>query len=189
MKYYILFGPPGAGKGTQAKLLVEKFNLRHISTGDLLREQIAQQTPLGLEAKKLIDAGHLVPDSVVVQMIQTIFEKEDNHNGFLLDGFPRTIRQAEMLNDILASMDEKVTKVLSLMIEDSVIFQIIYHRAKIEGRVDDTSDTIIQNRIDTYHQKTEPLINFYKNEGNYIEIDGDKSVEEVFASLSEEIEK
>lgn len=180
MKYYILFGPPGAGKGTQAKFIAEKYNLLHISTGDLLRKEMAAGTPLGLQAKKLIEGGNLVPDEVVVGMIRNTFSSNKDVNGFLLDGFPRTIAQAEKLDQMLAEGGEKVDKVLSLTIKDETIFERISKRAQIEGRKDDADPATIQNRIDTYHAKTEPLIDYYKNEGNYCEIPGEQTIEEVF---------
>ncbi|MBQ8069681.1 MAG: adenylate kinase [Bacteroidales bacterium] len=179
MKYYILFGPPGAGKGTQATAMVEKYNLRHISTGALLREEIAAGTELGLKAKALIDAGALVPDEVVEGMIENLFKTVKDVDGFLLDGFPRTIAQAEALDRILALGDEEVTSVVSIMIPDEMIKERIRHRAAIEGRADDASEETINNRIKTYHDKTEPLIDFYRKAGKYAEINGTGSIEEV----------
>ena len=183
MKYYILFGPPGAGKGTQAKFIAEKYNLLHISTGDLLRKEMAAGTPLGLQAKKLINDGNLVPDEVVVGMIRNTFSSNKDVDGFLLDGFPRTIAQAEKLDEMLAESSEKVDKVLSLVIKDQTIFARIANRAKIEGRKDDADPKTIQNRIDTYHLKTEPLVDYYKKAGNYCEIPGEQTIEEVFKSI------
>lgn len=179
MKYYIMFGPPGAGKGTHAVALAEKYNLRHISTGALLRDEIAAGTALGKEAKKLIDAGNLVPDSVVEGMIETAFETASGINGFLLDGFPRTLGQAKDLDAILAKRGEKVNGVISIMIPDSLVYERIAHRALIEGRADDASPEIISNRIKTYHAQTEPLIAYYKEAGKYHECLGTKpSIEE-----------
>lgn len=189
MKYYILFGPPGAGKGTQAKFIVERFNLLHISTGDLLRKEMAEGTPLGMEAKKLINNGQLVPDEVVVGMIKNTFASNKDVNGFLLDGFPRTIAQAEKLDQMLAEDGEKVDKVLSLVISDNTIFERIANRAKIEGRKDDADPAVIQNRIDTYHEKTEPLIGYYQEKGNYCPIEGEKTIEEVFDCICRTIEE
>ena len=140
MKYYILFGPPGAGKGTHAGAIAEKYNLKHISTGELLRAEIAAGSKLGMEAKTLIDAGSLVPDSVVEGMIENAFNTIKGVDGFLLDGFPRNLSQAKDLDAILAKRGEKVTAVISLMIDDDVIRQRIAHRAAIEGRADDASD-------------------------------------------------
>ena len=179
MKYYILFGPPGAGKGTQATAMVERYNLHHISTGNLLRKEIAAGTELGLKAKSLIEAGSLVPDEVVEGMIESEFKTVKGVEGFLLDGFPRTIAQAEALDGILAKTSEEVTAVVSIMIPDEMIIERISHRAAIEGRADDANVDIIKNRIDTYHKQTEPEIAFYQKAGKYNEIDGVGSIEEV----------
>lgn len=180
MKYYVLFGPPGAGKGTQASAMVGRYNLHHISTGALLRKEIAAETELGKQARELIDKGCLVPDEVVEAMIVSEFDKmQDAVDGFLLDGYPRTLDQARSLDSLLAKKGEKLTSVVSIMIPDEMIFDRIRHRAKIEGREDDASDDIIANRISTYHQKTEPLVNFYKRAGKYAEIDGNGTIEEV----------
>lgn len=179
MKYYILFGPPGAGKGTQATSMVEKYNLHHISTGALLRKEIAAGTELGLQAKSLIEAGKLVPDEVVEGMIESEFKTVTGVDGFLLDGFPRTIAQAEALDQILAKTGEEVTSVVSIMIPDQMIIDRISHRAAIEGRADDADVSIIKNRIDTYHSQTEPEIAYYQAKGKYNEIDGVGTIEEV----------
>ena len=157
MKYYILFGPPGAGKGTHAGAIAQKYNLKHLSTGELLRAEIAAGTPLGLQAKDLIAAGSLVPDEVVEGMIENAFESIKDVDGFLLDGFPRTLAQAEALDKILAARGEKVNGVISIM---------------IEGRADDASPEVIAHRIQTYHSQTEPLKEYYRAAGNYYEVDG-----------------
>ena len=179
MKYFILFGPPGAGKGTQAAEMVKKYNLCHISTGELLRAEISAGTKLGIEAKILIDNGNLVPDNIVEGMIESQFNKVKGVEGFLLDGFPRTIAQAEALDSMLAKRQESVTGIISIMIPDHMIMERIKHRAEIESRVDDAKEEVIQNRIYTYHIKTEPLIEYYKNAGKYNEIDGKGHIEEV----------
>ncbi|MBR6055104.1 MAG: adenylate kinase [Bacteroidales bacterium] len=179
MKYYILFGPPGAGKGTQAGAMAEKFNLRHISTGELLRGEIAAGSPLGLRAKALIDEGNLVPDEVVEGMIEDKFNTVTGVDGFLLDGFPRTEAQAVALDEILERRGEALSGVVSIMIPDSMIMERIRHRAEIEGRADDAKDEVIAHRIETYHAKTEPLIAFYKASGRYKEVDGTGTIEEV----------
>ena len=173
MKYYILFGPPGAGKGTHAGAIAEKYNLKHISTGELLRAEIAAGTELGKQAKALIDAGSLVPDEVVEGMIESAFNTITGVNGFLLDGFPRNIAQARDLDKILEKRGESVTAVVSLMISDETIRARIAHRAAIEGRADDASEATITNRIKTYHAQTEPLIDYYKKAGKYYECNGD----------------
>lgn len=173
MKYYVLFGPPGAGKGTQASAMVERYKLKHISTGELLRAEIAAGTKLGLEAKALIDKGSFVPDEVVEGMIANTFATVKGVDGFLLDGFPRTIAQAEALDKMLEAKGESVTACVSLMIDDDLIRERIKHRAAIEGRADDADDAVITNRINTYHEKTEPLVEYYRKAGKYVEINGD----------------
>ena len=179
MKYYILFGPPGAGKGTQATAMVEKYNLHHISTGALLRKEIAAGTELGLQAKALIEKGSLVPDEVVEGMIENEFRTVTGVEGFLLDGFPRTLPQAAALDAIIAKNSEEVTATVSIMIPDEMIMERIKGRALKEGRADDASEETINNRIATYHNQTEPLIEYYSKAGKYHEIDGIGTIEEV----------
>lgn len=180
MKLYILFGPPGAGKGTHAAAIAGRFNLKHISTGELLRAEIAAGTELGKQAKTLIDAGNLVPDSVVEGMIKNAFDTIKGVDGFLLDGFPRTMRQAEDLDAILAERGSQVDAVVSLMISDEKVFERIKGRAEKEGRADDASESVIRNRIATYHTQTEPLIAYYKAQGKYYEVSAEQgTIEEV----------
>ncbi len=183
MKYYILFGPPGAGKGTQAKLLVDKFGFHHVSTGDLLRKEMAAGTPLGLKAKSLIEQGALVPDEVVIGMIRSEIKNNPSVPGFLFDGFPRTTEQAAALDEMLKDFDQSVTSVLSISISDEMVKERIRHRAMQENRPDDTKDEVIANRIKTYHDKTEPVIDFYKAQGKYSEIDGVGTIEEIFEKV------
>ena len=183
MKHFLIFGPPGAGKGTQAARLIERFGLRHVSTGDLLRREIATGTPLGLKAKTLIDKGELVPDEVVEGMIASELDAHTDVKGFIFDGFPRTTAQAEHLDAMLAERGKQVDAVLSLMIPDQTVFERIRHRAEVENRVDDTKPEVIQNRIDTYHAKTEPVIAYYKGKGVYREIDGLGTIDEVFDKI------
>jgi len=189
MKYYILFGPPGAGKGTQATSMVEKYNLHHISTGALLRKEIAAGTQLGLKAQSLIAAGALVPDEVVEGMIESEFKSVKGVDGFLLDGFPRTIAQAEALDKILAKSSEEVTAVVSIMIPDEMIVERISHRAAIEGRADDASVETIKNRIATYHSQTEPEIAYYQKAGKYYEIDGVGTIDDVRERIIKLVDK
>ena len=178
MRYYILFGPPGAGKGTHASAIVENYSLKHISTGELLRAEIAAGTELGRQAKALIADGQLVPDSVVEGMIKNAFDTIKDVDGFLLDGFPRTLGQARDLDAMLSERGEEVSAILSIMIPDSLIYERIHHRAEIEGRADDASDETIRHRIKTYHDQTEPLIEYYKAAGKYHEVQGDSPVTE-----------
>ena len=179
MKYYILFGPPGAGKGTQATAMVEKYNLHHISTGALLRKEIAAGTELGKLAKDLIENGNLVPDEVVEGMIENEFKSVKGVDGFLLDGFPRTLPQAAALDKILAKNSEEVTATVSIMIPDEMVMERIKGRALKEGRADDASEDIINTRIATYHAQTEPLIEYYTNASKYYEADGVGSIEDI----------
>ena len=183
MKYFILFGPPGAGKGTQAVAMAERYNFCHISTGELLRAEIAAGTPLGLQAKALIDGGNLVPDEVVVGMIAAKIASVKGVDGFLLDGFPRTTAQAEVLDKMLLERGESVTSVISIMITDEMIGERIRGRAAIEGRADDASEETIANRIRTYHEKTEPLIAYYKAQGKYAEVQGIGTIEQTRAKV------
>ncbi|MBR5563342.1 MAG: adenylate kinase [Bacteroidales bacterium] len=179
MKYYVLFGPPGAGKGTQATAMVEKYNLHHISTGALLRKEIAAGSELGKLAKDLIEKGNLVPDEVVEGMIENEFQTVTGVDGFLLDGFPRTLPQAEALDQIIAKTGESVTATVSIMIPDAMIMERIKGRALKEGRADDASEEIINTRIETYHNQTEPLIEYYTKAEKYHEIDGIGTIDEV----------
>ncbi len=183
-KYYVLFGPPGAGKGTQAKLLQERMGYYHISTGEILRKEIAAGTKLGKEAAKLIDAGNLVPDEIVEGMIEHEFDTHQDVPGFLLDGFPRTVAQAQALDKMLAEKGESVTRVISIHISDEEIFRRIKGRAQVENRADDASDEIINNRLKNYHDKTEPLIGFYRKQDKYFEINAKDEIEENYKLVS-----
>lgn len=183
-----LFGPPGAGKGTQSKKLIEKYNLAYISTGDMLREEIAKDTELGRIAAAVINKGHLLSDEFVVQLIEERLSKYKNVNGFLFDGFPRTTVQAYILEGILLKMNSSLDCMLSLEVPFDILKRRMLERAKIENRQDDTEE-IIENRFQEYRDKTIPVANFYKEKGIYYPIDGTGSLEEVFNQLSSAIEK
>ncbi|MCQ2138542.1 MAG: adenylate kinase [Bacteroidales bacterium] len=189
MKHFIMFGPPGAGKGTQAAMLVDKFNLRHVSTGDLLRGEIKRETELGLKAKKLIEAGSLVPDEVVEGMIKNEIASHPEVKGFIFDGFPRTLEQAAALDGILAERGEEISGVISIIIDDEMVKARIRHRAEIEDRKDDMDEATVANRIKTYHDKTEPIIDYYKKAGKYNGIDGVGSIDDIFNRICGIIEK
>lgn len=189
MKYYILFGPPGAGKGTQAKLMVDKYNLHHVSTGDMLRSEIQRGTELGKLAKSIIENGNLVSDEIVATMIKNEIKNNPHVKGFIFDGFPRTTIQASLLDEMLEKMGKKIEMVISIKVDDELVKQRIKYRAQLEDRKDDMKDDIIENRIKTYHKKTEPLIDYYKNQNKYHEINGAGSIEDNFKHIINLIDK
>ena len=189
MMIIILFGPPGAGKGTQSNLLIEKYNLVHLSTGDILRGEIAAGTVLGLEAKTLMDRGDLVPDEVVIGMISSKLDNTPNANGFIFDGFPRTTTQAESLDNLLDEKGTSISAMLSLIVEDEELIRRLLARGESSGRADDQNESIIANRINEYNNKTAPLKEFYSSQNKLSEIEGLGSVEEIAQKLNLVIEK
>ena len=184
----ILFGPPGSGKGTQSEKIIEKFHLVHLSTGDLLRSQIAQQTALGLEAKKLMDKGHLVPDEVVVGMISTALEENPQAKGFLFDGFPRTAAQAESLDKLLDFKKEPIKVMLALDVSEEELIKRILKRGETSGRSDDMDHDIIAARVAEYKNKTEAVADYYRQTDKVVMVPGEGSVDDIFGRLSKEIE-
>ncbi|HNW49722.1 MAG TPA: adenylate kinase [Prolixibacteraceae bacterium] len=179
----VLFGPPGAGKGTQAEFLVETFKLVHLSTGDLLRSQIAKKTELGLQAEVIIGRGELVPDEVVVGMIKSKIQEEKGCNGFIFDGFPRTVKQARELDVLLQEQNTAVSGMLALVVEKQELINRLLERGKTSGRADDQDVSIIENRINVYNQKTAPLIDFYEAQKKYYPVEGVGSIPEIAARL------
>ncbi|HUH52153.1 MAG TPA: adenylate kinase [Flavobacterium sp.] len=180
----VLFGKPGAGKGTQAEFLKEKYNLVHISTGDVFRYNLKNNTELGQQAKEYMDKGDLVPDQLTIKMLQDEVEKNLDATGFLFDGFPRTIAQAEALEKFLATKNWKITATIALAANDDVLVQRILERGKSSGRPDDQDEKKIRNRYDEYNQKTAPLINYYTQKDLFYSVDGIGSIEEVTRRLS-----
>src|ERR1035437_4361583 len=184
----VLFGPPGAGKGTQSTMLIEKYKLIHLSTGDILRGEIAAGTTLGMEAKKLMDAGMLVPDEVVIGMIGTKLDTNKNANGFIFDGFPRTTAQAEALDKLLNEKGTKVSAMIALEVSNEELVKRLLFRGKESGRPDDKNETIIQQRITEYNNKTAPLIGYYKLQNKFQSINGIGTVAEISKELCKTID-
>ena len=185
----ILFGPPGSGKGTQSEKLVAKYNWKHLSTGDLLRSEINNKTPLGLEAKNLMDKGHLVPDEVVIGMICSALDANPQAKGFLFDGFPRTSAQAEALDKLLELKKTFITAMLALDVSEDELVQRLIKRGETSGRTDDNNDIVIRERIKEYHNKTAPVADHYKKSNKVVKVNGVGSVDEIFSALSKEIDK
>jgi adenylate kinase len=183
----VLFGPPGAGKGTQSEKLIEKFQLIHLSTGDLLRSEIAQQTELGMQAKLLMDKGELVPDAVVIGMIRSKLEQNQEANGFIFDGFPRTAAQAEALDNLLSEKNTSINCMLALEVDNEELTKRLLLRGKDSGRADDQNEEIIRNRIKEYNNKTAPLKDFYSAQNKFHAVNGIGSIDEIFNALCTQI--
>lgn len=185
----VLFGPPGSGKGTQAENIISKYQLVHLSTGDMLRAEIAGQTKLGLEAKTLMDKGELVPDAVVIGMIENKLAANQSAKGFVFDGFPRTVKQAEALDELLEKHKAPIKVVLSLYVTEAELTKRILKRGATSGRADDQNEEIVKNRVAEYRTKTEPLAKHYEAQGKLKQIVGEGTIEEIFELLSTEIDK
>ncbi len=185
----VLFGPPGAGKGTQAEYLIENYQLIHLSTGDLLRSEIAAQTALGLEAKSFMDKGELVPDEVVIGMIKHKLESNSDAKGIIFDGFPRTVAQAKALDELLNQNNTPISGMLSLEVEEQELIERLMKRGQISGRSDDQDINVIKNRIDVYRAKTAPLAEYYNAQGKYYSINGMGTIAEIAERLKETVDK
>ncbi|MCQ2269616.1 MAG: adenylate kinase [Bacteroidales bacterium] len=183
----VLLGAPGSGKGTQAPKLMEKFKLHHISTGDMFRKEIASQSPIGIKAKSIIDNGGLCPDDVTLDMLNSYLSKLGECKGYILDGVPRTIEQAQMLDGINYDKPVSISKVIYIKIDEEEIIKRILKRAAELGRTDDTPE-VAKNRTEQYFKLTHPLIDYYKKQGKLIEINGMQTIDEVFADICKALE-
>lgn len=179
----VLFGPPGSGKGTQSVKLQEKYQLMHVSTGDLFRMHMRENTDLGVKAKSYIEKGNLVPDEVTIGMMNDKIESHPEAKGFIFDGFPRTAAQAEALDEFLNAKDSPISKMIALDVDDEELVKRLLNRGKDSGRADDQDESIIQNRIDVYNEKTLPVASYYDNQGKYVAVKGVGTIDEIFDRL------
>jgi len=184
----ILFGPPGSGKGTQSEKLIARYGLKHLSTGDLLRSEIAAQSPLGMAAKSIMDKGQLVPDEVVIEMINSALENNPQARGFLFDGFPRTTAQAEALDKLLAQKETEIAVVLALQVSKEELISRLLNRGKSSGRSDDTNELVIRSRIEEYEMKTAVVADYYNKFNKVVMVKGEGTIDEIFDSLCDEID-
>ena len=185
----ILFGPPGSGKGTQSEKIIAKYHLKHLSTGDLLRSEINSRTPLGLEAKSLMDKGYLVPDEVVIGMISSALDANPQAKGFLFDGFPRTEAQSEALDKLLKLKQTEIGVVLALQVSEEELIKRLLNRGLTSGRPDDDNAEVVKARITEYHKKTSAVADYYKQFDKVVHIPGEGTVDEIFQALAAEIDK
>jgi len=185
----ILFGPPGSGKGTQAKILEEKYGLLQISTGDLFRYELGNNTPLGQEARTYMDKGQLVPDAVTVAMLKNKLEMHPDVRGYILDGFPRTIAQSEALDELLQERGESVSQLIALVVDEDEIVKRLLERGKTSGRTDDANEEVIRNRIAVYKKETSPVYNYYDKQSLSIEISGLGDIDDIHKRLSDLIDQ
>ncbi|WP_395058988.1 adenylate kinase [Flavobacterium sp.] len=184
----VLFGKPGAGKGTQAEFLKEKYSLTHLSTGDIFRFNIKNETELGKLAKTFMDKGDLVPDEVTIKMLESEVDKNQHSKGFLFDGFPRTLAQASALDAFLSSKKQGITATIALEADDEILVQRLLERGKTSGRIDDQDEEKIRNRYQEYNEKTAPLMNYYKNQDKFHAVNGIGTIQEITERLSKVID-
>jgi adenylate kinase len=183
----ILFGPPGSGKGTQSENLIARFGFKHLSTGDLLRSERSKGTALGLEVKSLMDQGKLVPDSVVISMIRSALEQNPDAKGFLFDGFPRTVAQAEALDALLSELNAPIKVFLALQVSKTELIKRLLNRGLTSDRSDDANESVIDSRIEEYENKTAPVAEYYKKSNKVVYISGEGTVTDIFEKLTAEI--
>lgn len=184
----VIFGAPGSGKGTQSEKLIQKYHLTHLSTGDILRNEIKNNTELGELASKYMAKGQLVPDSVVIEMLDKLFDQHPDNVGYIFDGFPRTLPQGEALDAMLSKRDTKINLVLSLEVDDEHLTERLINRGEVSGRNDDTPETI-KSRLQVYYNQTAPLKEYYTTRDKLVKIDGLGTVEEIFARIEKIVDK
>jgi adenylate kinase len=184
----VIFGAPGSGKGTQSDKIVDKYGFKHISTGDVLREEIKKGTPLGATAKQYIDQGQLIPDSLMVDILASVYDSLCPCEGVIFDGFPRTIAQAESLEALLQERGSQVSAMIDLDVPDALLVERLVNRGKTSGRADDNEATIMK-RLDVYYKQTAPLIEWYKNEGKYRHVHGVGEIDQIFTDICAVIDK
>ena|SRR5699024_4744239 len=185
----ILFGPPGSGKGTQAKKIAERFDLLHISTGDLFRKEIGDRTELGQLAKSYIDKGELVPDEVTIGMLQSALERKGSTFGVIYDGFPRTVDQARALDDMLDEAEDEIDLLISLKVADEELIQRLLKRGELDGRTDDQDTDIIKSRISVYNKETQPVYAYYDGQDKAVTINGEGNINAIFEEIVKTIEQ
>jgi adenylate kinase len=183
----IVFGPPGSGKGTQSVMIAEKYNLVHLSTGDVLRREIREKSPLGLKVQGVMEKGELVSDDLLLEILRSAFRQAGNPKGFVLDGYPRTVRQARDLDELLAEKGENVTLALALEVNEEEVVARLLKRAQLEGRKDDTED-VIRNRMKVYHEQTHPLMEYYNKQQKLKSLAGGGSIEDIFNDICKVID-
>ena len=178
----ILFGPPGSGKGTQSKKIAQKYNLKHVSTGDILRNEVKKQTELGEKAKAIMTTGKLVPDDLLIEILHSVIESNKDVKGFIFDGFPRTTVQAEALDELMVNVTSDICQVVSLEVADEEVVNRLLKRAEIEGRKDDNAETI-NIRLRVYKNQTAPLLEYYEKQGKLFRVEGEGSIDEIFRGI------
>jgi adenylate kinase len=188
MVNFLIFGPPGSGKGTQSIKLAEKFNLKHLSTGDMLREEVGSASDIGKKVESIMKNGELVPDEIVIEMIAGRVDNTPDIGGFIFDGFPRTVDQAMALDKMLKSRDSEICRMLVLEVEHKELVGRLTARAEISGRADDQEVDVIENRVAVYKEKTEPVINYFSGQGKFISVNGMGQISEIFERLSAELD-
>ena len=184
----VIFGAPGSGKGTQSDLIIKKYGLHHISTGEILREEMANQTKLGIIAEGYVSKGHLVPDDLIIKMLAEVLDRASNEKGYIFDGFPRTLEQGEALDKLLKEKETSILAAVNLDVEENILIERLLKRGELSGRKDDNLETI-QSRLEVYRRQTEPLKDFYRKQGKNVNIKGTGNIEDIFEQICEFLDR